>query len=78
MEKSPHNNNNSKKNQLNDYVRFSSVGLQMAATILIFSFIGYKLDHWLHLKFPAFTIGFVFLSAFGSFYYLIKQLTRKD
>lgn len=71
-------NNNSKKKPLNDYIRFSTIGLQLAVTILLFSFAGYKIDHWLELKFPAFTIFLIFFSAIGSFYYLIKQLTRKD
>ncbi|MFN8155764.1 MAG: hypothetical protein U0Y08_15825 [Bacteroidia bacterium] len=38
---------------------------------------GIKLDAWLHLKFPAFTLLFALLSVTGVLYYFIKQVSAK-
>ncbi len=68
---------NSPKKQLDNYVRFSAMGLQMGATIFLMTWAGIKLDAWLHLKFPAFTLLFALLSVTGVLYYFIKQVSAK-
>lgn len=68
---------NSPKKQLDSYVRFSAMGLQMGATIFIMTWLGIQLDEYLALKFPAFTLTFALLSVTGVLYYFIKQVTRK-
>ena len=69
---------NSPKKQLDNYVRFSAMGLQMGGTIFLMTWAGMKLDAWLQLKFPAFTLLFALFSVAGVLYYFIKQVTRKD
>ena len=68
---------NSPKKQLDSYVRFSAMGLQMGATIFIMTWLGIQLDEYLTLKFPAFTLTSALLSVTGVLYYFIKQVTRK-
>lgn len=49
--------------------------MQMAATIFLFVYAGVKLDEWLKLKFPAFTLLLTLVGLGGSLYYMIKQLS---
>lgn len=67
---------NSPKKQLDRYIRFSAIGLQMAMTILLLSWAGVKLDQYLGLKIPVFTLVLSLASVAGSLYYFIKQVTK--
>jgi hypothetical protein len=68
-----------RKKQLNDYARFSAVGLQMAGLIILFTWGGNKIDGWLDLKIPVFTLVLSLTSVAGSIWYLIKEFSgRKD
>lgn len=67
----------SPKKQLDSYIRFSAMGLQMGFTIFFMTWAGVKLDEYLQLKFPAFTLTFALLSVTGVLYYFIKQSGRK-
>ncbi|MBL7923941.1 MAG: AtpZ/AtpI family protein [Bacteroidia bacterium] len=53
------------------------MGLQMGFTIFFMTWAGVKLDEYLQLKFPAFTLTFALLSVTGVLYYFIKQSGRK-
>lgn len=68
---------NSPKKPLDNYIRYSSMGIQMGATIFLMTWAGVKLDAYLHLKFPAFTLLFALSSVAGVMYYFIKQITKK-
>jgi F0F1-type ATP synthase assembly protein I len=62
---------------LSNYARYSGLAFQMVAIILIGVFGGIKLDKWLSLKFPVFT---VILSLFGigiALYTGIKDFLKK-
>jgi hypothetical protein len=67
----------SPKKQLNSYVRFSALGIQMALTILIMTWAGSKLDKYVGMKIPVFTLVFALLSATGSMYYFIREVSKK-
>jgi F0F1-type ATP synthase assembly protein I len=59
-----------------DYVKYSGLGIQLVAVILVFLFIGIWIDGLLGTKF-IFTLVFVFIGFFGgfySFYLSIKKL----
>jgi len=61
-------------------LQYSSLGVQLTATILILLFIGIKLDDWLNTGF-IFTLICTFIGFFGGFYsfYLnIRKLSEKD
>jgi hypothetical protein len=61
----------------NSFIRYSNMGLEMAATIGVATFIGYKIDKWLHHGFPVFTLIFIVLSSIGSVYRVVHSLLKK-
>jgi ATP synthase protein I len=48
------------KKQVNNYLKYSGLGFQIAATIGVGVLIGYQLDKWLKTPQPYFTLGFSF------------------
>ena len=62
------------KRELNDYARYTGLAFQMMAIIGVFTFIGYKLDIWLRLNYPVFTIVFILLSVFTALYSIVRSL----
>ena len=65
------------KKQLNSYVKYSGMAIQMAAIIVGGVLGGIELDKWLKLKFPAFTLSLTLLSVFLAIYYFIKDVIRR-
>ena len=70
-------NDSDKKNQLKGYAKYSSIALQMLVIILLGVFGGIKLDEWLALKFPVFTVILSILSVILAIYYVTKDLLKK-
>ena len=68
---------NSKKKQLNDYARYSAMGFQMAVIIFLATWGGVKLDEYLGMKIPVFTLSFSVLSVVLSMYYFIRGFLPK-
>ncbi|MBL0342250.1 MAG: AtpZ/AtpI family protein [Bacteroidetes bacterium] len=64
----------SKKRPLNDYARYSAIGFQMAAVIFLFTWGGVKLDEYLHLKIPIFTLLLSLASVVLSLWYFLKDI----
>lgn len=54
--------------------RYSGYGLTWALSVLLFLWVGYKLDGWLGTL-PLFTIVGAFVGGGGGFLYLIRGLT---
>ena len=69
---------NQKKKSLEDYAKYSSIALQMLAIILLGVFGGIKIDEWLGLEFPVFTLIFSLLSVIFAIYYVIKDLLKNN
>jgi F0F1-type ATP synthase assembly protein I len=69
--------NNQKKNYLNNYAKYSGIAIQMLVIILLGVFGGYKLDQWMKLSFPVFTILLSLLSVFFAIYSVVKDLLKK-
>jgi len=65
-----------KKKSLDDYARYSSIAFQMLIIILIGVFGGIKLDEWLKLTVPVFTIIFSILAVILSIYTVTRDLLR--
>ncbi|MBX2961076.1 MAG: AtpZ/AtpI family protein [Cyclobacteriaceae bacterium] len=57
-------------------MKYSSLALQLLATIGLFAWLGYKVDGWLALKYPIFMIVFVFIAFGGMMYYLYKSIDK--
>lgn len=61
----------------NNYLRYSSLAMQMTVTLGLAAWAGYKLDQYLQLKFPAFLLTLVF-AAFGGMMYKLYHSINKD
>lgn len=61
---------------MRNYVRYSSVFLQLIFTIVGGVFLGYKIDEWLRAK-PIFLIVFTLIFSVLSFYLAIREFLRK-
>lgn len=61
----------------NPYLKYSSLAIQMFATIGLAAWVGYKADQYFELKFPAFLLMLVFAS-FGGMMYKLYQSNNKD
>ncbi|CAN5369617.1 hypothetical protein BH11BAC2_BH11BAC2_02510 [soil metagenome] len=67
---------NSPKKRLDNYVRYSAMGLQMGAIIFLLTYAGIKLDAYLHLSFPAFTLFLALFSVVAALWYFIRDFIR--
>ncbi|RLD52463.1 MAG: ATPase F0F1 [Bacteroidetes bacterium] len=70
-------NKDQRKNSLNSYVKYSNIAIQMLVIILLGVFGGFKLDQWLELKFPVFTVILSLLSVVLAIYLVTKDLLKK-
>ena len=61
---------------LNQYVKFSGMGLQMGITIAIFAYAGYWLDGKFETESPYYTAGLSLIGVFASLFLMIKQLPK--
>ena len=61
---------------LNDYAKYSTIGFQMIAIILAGLFGGIKLDEYLVLEFPVFTLTFTIFGLVTALYLLFKQALK--
>jgi F0F1-type ATP synthase assembly protein I len=68
---------NKKLKPYNNYLKYSSLGLQLLAAIAISGWLGYLLDQRLGLQFPAFMLTFGFV-AFGGMMYQIYRSIKRD
>lgn len=58
-------------------MKYASMGTQMLITIGLGVFLGIKLDKWLNLKFPVFTVVLSLLSVFAAIYLAVKDLLKR-
>lgn len=72
----PEKTNKQKKKHLNNYAKYSSIAIQMLVIILAGVFGGYKLDQWLDLTFPVFTVVLSLLSVILAIYTVVKDLLK--
>ncbi|HIA36666.1 MAG TPA: AtpZ/AtpI family protein [Flavobacteriales bacterium] len=65
-----------RKNPLNNYAKYSALGFQMMAIILLSLFAGIKADEYLNMEFPLFTLILTIAGLAASLYYLFKQVLK--
>lgn len=58
-------------------MKYASMGTQIAVTILLGVFAGIKLDAWLNLRFPLFTVVLSLLAVVAGMYLAVKDLLKK-
>lgn len=66
-----------KKNNLNSYAKYSGIAMQMLVIILLGVFGGVKIDEWLDLTIPIFTVILSLLSVVLAIYTVTKDLIKK-
>ncbi len=64
------------KNRFDAFIRYSSLGFEMMAMIVIGTFLGFKIDQWLGNSFKWFTLVLMVLSVIGSVVYFIRKLLK--
>ncbi len=62
------------KENLNRFVKYSTLGFEMIAIIGLGAWAGYSLDEYFENKTPGFTIAFSLFAIFGSLYLIIKRV----
>ncbi|MDF1573754.1 MAG: AtpZ/AtpI family protein [Bacteroidales bacterium] len=68
-----------KKSGLSSYIRYSGLGFQMVAIILLFYWAGSKLDERAGKEKPVFTAILTLLGVFAGLYIVLKDfIFRKD
>ena len=76
MKKLQENSVDKEKKKLNAYAKYSSISIQMALIIVIGAFGGKKIDAFLDLKFPIFTLVLIILSLIVAVYLAIKDIIK--
>lgn len=66
-----------KPNPSKGYLKYSNLAIQLLLGIGLAGWLGYLLDQYLSLTFPAFMLTFGFL-AFGGMMYQVYQTLNKD
>ncbi|MCD4697982.1 MAG: AtpZ/AtpI family protein [Bacteroidales bacterium] len=61
---------------MDSYAKYSSIAFQMLFIILLGVFGGIKLDEWLNLHYPIFTVILSMLSVILAIYYVVKDLLK--
>jgi len=61
------------KKKFDDFIRYSSLAFEMIAIMGLGVLLGTKIDQWLSLSFPAFTLGLMILSVVGAIYHAIRK-----
>lgn len=74
MSEKKNNDSQEKERPLRRYLMLSGIGIQMGATIFLFSLGGRKLDEYFEPEKDWFTILSVLLGVFVAVYMVIKQL----
>lgn len=60
----------------NVFLKYSSLGIQLVLGIGLAGWLGYQLDHYLHLKFPLFLLGLVLVTFAGMMYQLYRSIDK--
>jgi len=67
-----------KLKRYNGYLKYSSLAIQLFAAIGLGGWLGYKLDQYLEIKFPAFMLLFGFLAFGGMMYQLYRSINSDN
>ena len=68
----------SKKNTLNKFIKFSSIGIQMGATIAFFSWLGTYLDEKQNSQTPWWTVGLSLFGVISSLVIVIREAMKMN
>jgi len=60
------------------YAKYSALAIQAGIIIFAGTLGGFKLDSFLNIKFPVFTITLSLLSVFAAIWLLVREVIKKD
>lgn len=66
-----------KKQQFDNFIKYSNIGMQMLVIIAAGVFGGYKLDTWMKNKFPVFLILLSTIALAAAIYHAIRDFLKK-
>ncbi len=69
-------NNKKPKKLLNKYIRFTSIGFQLGATIYFAAYVGKWLDNKYLMEKKVFTLIFILVGLIASIWSIVKQLEK--
>lgn len=64
------------KSSRNEYLRYTGLGFEILACILLFVGLGYKLDQWQATEKPWFTLSLSLVGCGLAIYLMIRQLNK--
>jgi F0F1-type ATP synthase assembly protein I len=64
--------------QSNSYLKYSGLAIQLLGAIGFFGWLGYLLDHYMKIKFPAFMLLFGFLAFGGMMVQIYRSINREN
>lgn len=65
------------RNLSSGFLKYSGLATQMLGTILVFTYLGYRLDGWQQNKVPVWTLVLSLASIAASLYLLIKSFNKR-
>jgi F0F1-type ATP synthase assembly protein I len=65
-----------KSSPTDSYLKYSSLALQLLATIGLFGWLGHKLDQYLNLQFPVFLLTFGLIAFAGMLYQIYRSIDK--
>jgi hypothetical protein len=68
---------NNVKKGFDNFIRYSSLGIEMMVIIALGTFGGFKIDQWLNNEFKAFTLGLMAFSVVVAIIYGTRNLLKK-
>lgn len=75
MARAPETSNEQKKRgPSSSYLKYSALALQFVLVIALLGWLGFRLDAWLSLKFPAFLLLFSTIGLVGMIYRLYRSV----
>jgi F0F1-type ATP synthase assembly protein I len=74
---SPEPSPSRKPSQSNAYLKYSGLAFQLLAAIGVCGWLGFKLDNYLGIKFPAFLLLFGFLAFGGMMYQIYRSINNQ-
>jgi len=60
----------------NNYLKYGGLAFQLLVVIGVFGLIGYKIDQWLGLRIPAFTLILAFAGFGGMMFQIYRSINR--
>lgn len=76
MVREPEPSESSKPKPSDNWLKYSTLAIQLLATILLFGWLGYRLDRFVNFTFPLFMLLFGLLAFAGMMYQLYRSFNR--